>query len=145
MVTFLTLYLVFVTMDDLYEEIYIIPIYMMTDSKWCLFFSVLSVAASLVPKTRVYHHRHSASEVLCGYRRASAEGKKIWRKGNTQYCFDIWCWKLLADSVDALPISFRIASLALGQSCDCPSASEVTMKDMGKTTASKAISTWGHN
>ena len=31
-----------------------------------------------------------------------------------------------------LSIFFRIASLALGQSYDCPSASEVTLKDMGK-------------
>ena len=31
-----------------------------------------------------------------------------------------------------LPISFRITSLALGQSCDCPSVSGVTLKDMGK-------------
>ena len=30
-----------------------------------------------------------------------------------------------------LPISFRVASLALGQSYDCPSASEVTLKDVG--------------
>ena len=29
-----------------------------------------------------------------------------------------------------LPIFFRITSLALGQSYDCPSASEVTVKDM---------------
>ena len=28
-------------------------------------------------------------------------------------------------------ISFRVTSLALGQSYDCPSASEVTLKDMG--------------
>ena len=28
------------------------------------------------------------------------------------------------------PISFRVASLALGQSYDCPSASEATLKDM---------------
>ena len=31
-----------------------------------------------------------------------------------------------------LPISLRITSLALGQSYDCPSASEVILKDMGK-------------
>ena len=31
-----------------------------------------------------------------------------------------------------LPIYFRVASLALGQSYDCPSASEVTLKYMGK-------------
>ena len=30
------------------------------------------------------------------------------------------------------PISFRVTSLALGQSYDCPSASEVTLKDAGK-------------
>ena len=30
-------------------------------------------------------------------------------------------------------ISFRVTSLALGQSHDCPSASEVTLKDIGKT------------
>ena len=32
-----------------------------------------------------------------------------------------------------IPISFRVASLALGQSYDCPSASEATQKDMGKS------------
>ena len=31
-----------------------------------------------------------------------------------------------------IPISFRVTSLALGQSYDCPSASEVTLQDMGK-------------
>ena len=31
-----------------------------------------------------------------------------------------------------LPIFFRVTSLVLGQSYDCPSASEVTLKDMGK-------------
>ena len=31
-----------------------------------------------------------------------------------------------------VPISFRVASLALGQSYDCPSASEATLKNMGK-------------
>ena len=30
-----------------------------------------------------------------------------------------------------LPISFRVASQALGQSYDCPSASEITLNDMG--------------
>ena len=32
-----------------------------------------------------------------------------------------------------LPIFFRVGSLALGQSYDCPSACEPTLKDMGKT------------
>ena len=31
-----------------------------------------------------------------------------------------------------VPIFFKVASLALGQSYDCPSASEATLKDMGK-------------
>ena len=33
-----------------------------------------------------------------------------------------------------LPISFRVTSLALGQSYDYPSANEVTLKDMGKSS-----------
>ena len=37
----------------------------------------------------------------------------------------VWCWSILS-------ISFRSTSLALRQSFDCPSASEVTLKDMGK-------------
>ena len=32
-----------------------------------------------------------------------------------------------------LPISFRVASLTLGQSYDCPSVSEVILKDMDKS------------
>ena len=39
-----------------------------------------------------------------------------------------WFWLIL---VIRLPTSFRVASLALGQ-CDCPSASELTLKDMDK-------------
>ena len=35
----------------------------------------------------------------------------------------VWYWSIL-------PISFSVASLALGQSYDCPSASEVTLNDM---------------
>ena len=48
--------------------------------------------------------------------------------------------------VISLPISFRIASLALGQSYDCPSANEVTLEDMGKIdqnhTTTKHSKTW---
>ena len=36
-----------------------------------------------------------------------------------------------------LPLYFRVALLALGQSYDCPSASEVTLKDSGKITCTK--------
>ena len=38
------------------------------------------------------------------------------------------------DSSYSLPIFFSVASLALGQWYDCPSASEVTLKGMGKIT-----------
>ena len=36
------------------------------------------------------------------------------------------------DSYESLPISFRVTSLTLGQSYDCPSASEVTLKGVGE-------------
>ena len=42
------------------------------------------------------------------------------------------CYSASLIFVMYFPISFRIASLALGQSYDCPSAREVTLKDMGK-------------
>ena len=35
-----------------------------------------------------------------------------------------------------IPISFRVASLALGKSYDCPRASKVTLKDLGKKITS---------
>ena len=39
------------------------------------------------------------------------------------------CWVLLCRAI--LPISFRVTSHAVGQSCDYPTACEVTLKDMG--------------
>ena len=36
-----------------------------------------------------------------------------------------------------LPISVGVAALALGQSYDCPSASEVTLNDMSKITCTE--------
>ena len=47
----------------------------------------------------------------------------------------ILCWYIISSMwiyMMCLPISFRVASLASGQSYDCPSASGVTLKDMGK-------------
>ena len=43
-----------------------------------------------------------------------------------------WYWLIL-------PISFKVTSLALGKSCDCPSTSDVTLKDMGTYTVSHEI------
>ena len=52
----------------------------------------------------------------------------------------IYTWFTLSCFVVAryqpiLPISFRLASLALGQSYDCPSASEASLKNMGTTSS----------
>ena len=44
----------------------------------------------------------------------------------------IWCSLMWLVNGWYLPISCRVASLALGQSYDCPSASEATLNDMGK-------------
>ena len=55
-------------------------------------------------------------------------------------CFVFWWWysgggiiSSLLNQVMYLPIAFRVTSLALGQSHDCPSASEVTLKYKSKT------------
>ena len=48
---------------------------------------------------------------------------------NLHTVFALFCYGLILTD---LPILFRVKSLALGQSEDCPSASEVTLKDMGK-------------
>ena len=44
------------------------------------------------------------------------------------------CYQILIIYVTDLSIFFRVASQALGQSYDCPSAYEATLKDMGKLT-----------
>ena len=41
-----------------------------------------------------------------------------------------------------LPTIFKVTSLALRQSRDSSSASEITLKDMGKTTITKPQQTW---
>ena len=54
--------------------------------------------------------------------------------GFVVFCFVLFCFGYVTGSqwihVVYLLISFRVTSLALGQSYDCPSASEVTLKDM---------------
>ena len=60
-----------------------------------------------------------------------------------QFCHAWFCCHYVISSwrivVVYLPISFRVTSLALGQSYDCPSISEVTLKNMGKIQHNK---TW---
>ena len=52
----------------------------------------------------------------------------------TRFCCALFCCGYVISPwwihVTHLPISFRVASLELGQSCDCPTASEATLKDM---------------
>ena len=43
------------------------------------------------------------------------------------------------------PISFRVTSLVLGQSHDCPSASETTLNDMGKSITSSRKGCYDYN
>ena len=71
----------------------------------------------------------------------------------TWFCFALFCCGNSHGlmSYFCSPISFRVASLALGQSYDCPSASEVILKDMGKiiqqqtiTECTKVWTIWVH-
>ena len=48
------------------------------------------------------------------------------------FCFFLAMSLFLVVSYAVLSVFFRVASLALGQSYDCPSASEVTLKKMGR-------------
>ena len=54
----------------------------------------------------------------------------------TQFCCALFCSGFITISclihMIRLPLFFRVASLALEQLCDCPSANEVVLKDMGK-------------
>ena len=65
-------------------------------------------------------------------------------------CFSIWwqCGKLSQFTVyfvgRLLPVSFRVTSLVLGQSYDCPSTSEATLNDRGKCIR-KIHGKWWYN
>ena len=54
-----------------------------------------------------------------------------------QFCSALFCCgysiRTCVYYCDGFTYIFRVTSLALGQSYDCPSASEVTLKDMGKS------------
>ena len=43
----------------------------------------------------------------------------------------LFCYLFMLLHTINLPISFRVDSVALGQSYDCPSATEVTLKSIG--------------
>ena len=65
----------------------------------------------------------------------------------TWYSCSLFCCGYIINSswilVIGLPIFFRVASLALGQSYDCPSASEVTLRDMRKINPYQTITKQG--
>ena len=54
-------------------------------------------------------------------------------------CFDYEIRSSCRIHFNDLPIFFRVASLALGQSQDCPSASEVTLNNFGKINQTQAL------
>ena len=60
-------------------------------------------------------------------------------------CFVSFCWyySYWGIHVIYLPIFFKIISLALGKSYDCPSASEATLKEMGRI--SQCLTTTKYN
>ena len=111
-----------------------------------IFFRVASLAAhdTTVPDTQyltrpieacihtnLYHFQlPSISPKLSHEHYTSWNMQKV-RLYPTDYVLCVY-HSLLSGLYDATTISFRVASQALGQSYDCPSASEVTMKDMGK-------------
>ena len=53
-------------------------------------------------------------------------------QGAVLFCFIVDVSSNLVHPVMSLPKFFRVALLALGLSYDCPSASEVTLKDTDK-------------
>ena len=54
-------------------------------------------------------------------------------------CLFWLCYLPFANFCDLLTIFFKVASLELGQSFDCPSASEIILKNMGETDQYKTI------
>ena len=66
------------------------------------------------------------------------------QKGSTHHAYAWLIGPFWQDTLD-LFISFRITSLALGQSYDCPSASEVILKNTGKWTTWIYIALWYNN
>ena len=67
-------------------------------------------------------------------RRVQWDGYIPWKMHMVLLCF-VCCGYIISFHwmyMIYLPISFSVTSLTLGQSYDCPSASEVTLKDVGK-------------
>ena len=69
-------------------------------------------------KKKIYIYTHMVHSLLCF--------GLVWYQLILPIFFFVWLYGLI------LPILFRVASLTLGQSYDCPSASEVTLNNMGK-------------
>ena len=87
----------------------------------------------VVPQPLDKHHHHWT---MPGQQSTApqGEGGKQWQffSSNNTHSFVMLCLCSVLLYMMPLLISFRVASLALGQSYDCPSASEVTLKDMSK-------------
>ena len=66
------------------------------------------------------------NELLIKIQKQKDMGEIILCQTNKNKTKKTWCKSLY------FMVCFRVTSLALGQSLDCPSASEVTLKEMGK-------------
>ena len=78
-------------------------------------------------------------------RKNSADQRVIYHRAHPKRCFWVgallrlmWFGQLM------LPLSFRVTSLELGQSLDCPSASEVTLKNEEEIHHLEVILLSGH-
>ena len=64
---------------------------------------------------------------------ASTVYPKKYAHGFVVLCFVVVMQSFTMNYMKYLSIFIRVALLALGQSLDCPSASEVSLMDMGKS------------
>ena len=86
-------------------------------------------------------HRHYTSKSIIENTFSKMEGKSRIMLVQCERCVSLSWWRhqmetfsaLLAIHMKYLSILIRVALLALGQSLDCHSASEVSLMDMGKS------------
>ena len=79
-----------------------------------------------------------------------SQGRWSFKKGNINllrkmHMVDVVLCYVVVRHQPILPISFRVTSLALGQSYDCPSANETTLNDMGKSITSSRKGCYDYN
>ena len=82
------------------------------------------------------HYHRELATLKCFHKRNQNKSMQYipWNMHILLLWFICWCYITRAYWIHGmcLPISFRVTSPVLGQSNDCPSASEVTLTDWGK-------------